>query len=65
MKVTAKSLENFQVEIKTGQHKLIANETPNVGEGAGPDPYALLLSSLGACKIMTVQRCMPREKVGL
>ena len=48
MKVTAKSLENFHVEIKTGQHKLIADETPNVGEGAGPDPYALLLRSLGA-----------------
>jgi len=54
MKVTAKSLENLQVEITTGKHQLIADEPLGVGDNQGPDPYALLLSSLGACKVMTV-----------
>jgi len=54
MKVTAKNLKNLQVEIKAGNHTLIADEPLGVGDDAGPDPYALLLSSLGSCKVMTV-----------
>lgn len=54
MKVIAKSTKNFQVELETGRHKFISDEPLGVGDDAGPDPYALLLSSLGACKVMTV-----------
>lgn len=54
MKVTAKNLKNLQVQIKAGNHTLIADEPLGVGDDAGPDPYALLLSSLGSCKVMTV-----------
>jgi len=55
MKVTAKNLENLQVKITVGNHSLIADEPLGIGDDAGPDPYALLLSALGACKVMTVQ----------
>lgn len=54
MKVTAKSLENLQVQINVGKHEFIADEPMGIGDDQGPDPYALLLSSLGACKVMTV-----------
>jgi putative redox protein len=54
MKVTARRLENLQVEITTNGHRLVADEPVGIGDGAGPDPYVLLLSALGSCKIMTV-----------
>ncbi|MDF1519406.1 MAG: OsmC family protein [Brevefilum sp.] len=54
MKVTAKNLTNLQVQLKAGNHVFIADEPLGVGDDAGPDPYALLLSALGACKVMTV-----------
>ena len=55
MKITGKSSTNVQVRIKTGRHEIIADEPLDVGDDAGPDPYGLLLSSLAACTIMTVQ----------
>lgn len=54
MKVTAKNSINYQVEIHAGQHKLLADESLGAGDDVGPDPYALLLSALGACKVMTL-----------
>lgn len=54
MKVIARSLQNVQVEITAGVHVLLADEPLGVGDDAGPDPYALLLSALRACKVMTV-----------
>jgi putative redox protein len=54
MKVIARNTNNLQVEINTGNHTLLADEPTGVGDDAGPDPYALLLSALGACKVMTV-----------
>jgi len=54
MKVFARNARNVQVEISTGNHTLLADEPLGVGDDAGPDPYALLLSALGACKVMTV-----------
>jgi putative redox protein len=54
MKVLARSARNVQVEITAGSHTLLADELLGVGDDAGPDPYALLLSALGACKVMTV-----------
>ena len=56
MTITARGLDNFQVEIRSGTHTLRADEPIlSGGEDTGPDPYALLLASLAACKIITTQ----------
>ena len=61
MKVIARNLQNVQVEITAGSHTLLADEPLGVGDDAGPDPYALLLSALGACKVMTVMMYVRRK----
>ena len=61
MKVIARNLQNVQVEITAGSHTLLADEPLGVGDDAGPDPYALLLSALGACKVMTVMMYARRK----
>jgi putative redox protein len=61
MKVHARNLEGYQVEITVGKHRFIADEPLGVGEDAGPDPYALLLAALAACKVMTVQMYARRK----
>ena len=61
MRVIARNTQNMQVEISAGSHKLLADETLGVGDDAGPDPYALLLSALGACKVMTVMMYARRK----
>ena len=55
MDVRAYSSTNLQVEIAAGNHRFVSDEPLGVGDDAGPDPYALLLSALAACKVMTVQ----------
>ncbi len=54
--VIVKSLMNLQNEVLYGDNQtLIIDEPKEVGgEGAGPDPYTLLLSALGGCISMTV-----------
>jgi len=45
----------FQQQITAGRHRFVADEPESVGGGdAGPDPYDLLLASLGVCTSMTV-----------
>ena len=61
MKVYARNSRNFQVEITAGRHTLLADEMLGVGDDAGPDPYALLLSALGACKVMTLMMYAKRK----
>ncbi len=61
MNITAKSTSNYQVQIKAGSHDFIADEPLGIGDDAGPDPYSLLLSSLAACTIMTVQMYAKRK----
>jgi putative redox protein len=62
MKVTARSLTGYQVELTAGNHRFIADESVGDGDDAGPDPYGLLLAALGACKVMTVQMYARRKK---
>ena len=45
----------FTQHVAAGSHRLIADEPTSAGgTDAGPNPYDLLLASLGACTTMTV-----------
>ena len=47
--------QGFAQEITAGPHRLTADEPQAAGGGdTGPDPYALLLASLGSCTSMTI-----------
>ena len=68
MAVIVRSLKNYQVEILSGQHSFISDEPAEIGDDAGPDPYVLLLASLGACTVITLhmyarRKQWPLEKV--
>ena len=45
----------YTQEIVAGNHRLVADEPRPFGDDAGPTPYDLLLSALGACTSMTVR----------
>ena len=66
--VTSKSNLQNEVRYGTGQ-TLITDEPADLGgEGAGPDPYTLILGALGSCISMTVmlyarRKQWPLEKV--
>jgi uncharacterized OsmC-like protein len=45
--LVVKSLENMQQLVVTHSHAFVADEPADVGDGLGPDPYELLLASLG------------------
>ena len=61
MKITARNEVGYQVEIEADGHHLLADESPDGGPTSGPDPYALLLASLAACKAMTVRMYANRK----
>lgn len=53
--VIVRSLHNLRQQIDAGPHTFFADEPADVGgDDAGPDPYELLLSALGACTSMTL-----------
>jgi putative redox protein len=56
----------FQQEIISGRHHLIADEPQEAGGlGSGPGPYDLLLAALGACTSMTLRLYADRKKLPL
>jgi putative redox protein len=56
------SAKGYQTNISSGRHQLLADEPEALGgDDAGPDPYALLLSSLIACTTITLRMYAQRK----
>jgi len=53
---------NYAVSIKAGHHQLSADESVSLGgRDAGPAPYELLCSALGACTAITLRMYAERK----
>lgn len=63
--VTETSAGGFTRQIAAGQHQLMADEPPPVGDNTGPTPYDLVLAGLGACTSMTVRMYADRKRWSL
>ncbi|MGH2581630.1 MAG: OsmC family protein [Anaerolineales bacterium] len=62
MAIYARSLDNLQVEIRSGVHTVRSDEPIEFGgQDTGPNPYELLMASLAACKIITMQMYARRK----
>ena len=54
---------NYATAISTGHHRFTADEGPELGgKDAGPAPYDLLCSSLGACTVITLRMYAERKQ---
>lgn len=53
----------FKCSLTAGDHQLTSDEPRHIpgGTDAGPDPYDLLLMSLGACTVMTLRMYAKRK----
>ena len=56
--------EPFKTTLTAGSHEIIADEPTSVegGNDQGPDPYDMLLMSLGTCSAMTIKMYARRKK---
>ncbi|HMS33786.1 MAG TPA: OsmC family protein [Ignavibacteria bacterium] len=64
--VFIRNTQGYKIEIKCREHSLTADESmENGGTDTGPNPYELLLSSLGSCKAMTMRMYAHRKNIPL
>lgn len=63
--VIVSSQRGLEQEIVSGAHRWRADEPVPLGTDAGPSPYELLLSSLGACTSMTLRLYAQRKGIDL
>src|SRR5437667_3386747 len=63
--VVVSSEAGLAQEIVSGNHRWHADEPAPFGTDAGPSPYELLLSSLGACTSMTLRLYAQRKGLDL
>jgi putative redox protein len=61
--VIVTSLSNLQNEVGYGNNQILITDEPREagGEGAGPDPYTLILAALGTCISMTTKLYAKRK----
>jgi putative redox protein len=59
--VTQVDRSGLEQRIDAGRHVLVADEPVGAGADAGPTPYDLLLSALGACTSMTLRMYADRK----
>ncbi len=53
----------YAADIRIGAHALVADEPRDAGgDDAGPSPFGLLLSSLGACTAITLRMYAERKQ---
>lgn len=64
--VLVKYIKNLQHEANMGEHRLVIDEPQEFGgDGKGPNPYDLLLASLGGCTAMTIMSYAKRKGIPL
>lgn len=64
--VTENGQGRYQQEVRTGRHRLLADEPLSVGgNDAGPAPFDFLMAGLGACTSMTLRMYAERKELPL
>ena len=60
--ITVRLEPGLRATVETDDHRFIAGEPVALGgDNAGPDPYELLLASLGACAVLTMRLYADRK----
>ncbi|MEX0778689.1 MAG: OsmC family protein [Balneolales bacterium] len=58
--------QNYKTVMTIGSHEIIADEPKEMGgQDLGPDPYDMLLMSLGSCSVITMRMYADRKKWAL